>query len=419
MNLPLDGDARAVSSIYQPLKEAADTIAYCMSLLAGGIAPWSATVQYAGGAIVSRAIGSSPPFVLRTYRAYWGPTPPTLGAAPESTPYYWERIAFSDSQLPGNPLFGRGTGGTGAWGSNFNYDSPIEYSSLTIATGVTVKQRAILQVSGTLTLSGTAKLERDGLASSLSQEEDSGTFVRVGQLRAGTRGGFNDGSPTVNTPPVSFPNPSTYANRYGVVACGSKGGQGGDGTSAGHIGSQVGGNIYPSSWTPTAEGFLTAPPGFWVGSMKIDATNLLGFWGCHPLAGGMGGGAGSYLIGGGAGGSGAGVVWIAAKHLVVGSSGIHFSAKGSAGADVASGSSSPGGGGSGGLIVILYETADLPAGSSTDNLYNFTNDGNGVKLCALCDTSGGAAGTGGSHTDYPSTAGDPGKVILIQVPGRT
>ena len=351
LNLPADSDDLAVSSVYQSFKECADYIAFLMQ-----------------GAGQDHLFGT--------------------GADGDAT------IATS----PANPI-----------------TTPFQYNNLTLSTGVTCVPRAPIQVRGTLTLEGTAIFNADGVAGSAGGAGTDNGWNSVGYLRGGTAGGIPSSGATAY--PVVAYQPfsllfldSDKATLPGVVP----GGNGGDGADDGALTYQLGATWSPVGWTPTASGILSSPPGFWSGPVDNNvATPTSRFVGVHAIAGGMGGGAGHATLdpgdtpvtqGGHYGGAGGGVIWIAARHIVLTntSPGLHFSAKGGAGQSGGTNwPNGPGGGGGGGNIVILYKTFQVGGGSQ------YLNDS--------CSVAGGAAGSGG-HLSHAAQAGSAGNLILIKLP---
>lgn len=284
-----------------------------------------------------------------------------------------------------HPIFGNATSGYPT--HDVDYDTsgtisaPVEWNDMTVEEGVVLQIGAPIQVRGTLTLNDGAALVCDG---PLSGYYDTGTASPL-WLRTGTKGGMYAGAT-----PVAFGYAPTDID---VVAPGGNGGNGGQGTGgAGQTGATWG---TAAAWTPTESGILMAPPGFWAGPIDCPSTSPTArVCRLHALAGGMGGGAGGAGTGsdGGDGGHGAGVIWLAARKVVVNGTPI-FSANGSAGyaADnIQEGGGS--GGGGGGVIVLIYETL---TGASF--------------LSTFASVTGGAIGSG---TGTP-TAGSAGKVIEI------
>jgi len=350
--LPTDGDPNAASTFLQSLKECADYIAFLMR-----------------GAGQDHLFGT--------------------GADGDAT------IATS----PMNPI-----------------TTPFQYNNLTLSTGVTCDPRAPIQVRGTLTLEGTAMFNANGVSGDAGGAGTDNGWNSRGYLRGGTSGGVPGSGSTGN--PVAAYQPfstlfldSDQATLPGVVP----GGNGGDGADDGAAAYQLGATWSPVGWTPTAAGILSSPPGFWAGPVDNNVmTPTSRFVGLHAIAGGMGGGAGHATLdpgdtpgtqGGHYGGAGGGVIWIAARHIVIAnnvSTGLHFSAQGGAGQSGGTNwPNGPGGGGGGGNIVIVYRTFTVGSGS--------------VYLNDSCSAAGGAAGSGG-HSSHAAQAGSAGNLILIQLP---
>jgi hypothetical protein len=284
-----------------------------------------------------------------------------------------------------HPIFGNAVNGDGAHDVDYTMSTtistPLELNNMTVEEGVVLQMGAPIQVRGTLTLNDGAALICDG---PLSGYYDTGTASPL-WLRTGTKGGMYAGAT-----PVAFGYAPTDID---VVAPGGNGGNGGTGTGgAGQAGATW---ATVAGWTPTASGILMAPPGFWAGPVDCPASSPTArVCRLHALAGGMGGGAGGAGTGsdGGDGGHGAGVVWIAARNVVVNGTPI-VTAMGSDGYDASNIQEGGGsGGGGGGVIVLIYESI-----TGAGDLTTFTS------------VAGGAVGAG---TGTP-TAGSAGKVIEI------
>jgi len=288
-----------------------------------------------------------------------------------------------------HPIFGNASSGStysthdAVYAASTTIAEPVEWNNMTVNTGVELQIGAPIQVRGTLTLNDGASIVANA---PLSGSYDTGAASPL-WLRTGTKGGVYGGAA-----PVAF----GYATAdVDIVAPGGNGGSGGAGS--GGAGQTPATWSTVAGWTPTASGILMAPPGFWAGPIDTPVSSPTArVCRLHPLAGGMGGAAGGPGDGGGNGGDGghgAGVIWIAARHVVVSGTPV-ISAQGSQGYNSAVPNAGGGGGGGGGVIILIYETI-----TGASYFSDFAN------------VAGGAAGTGSGVT----TAGSSGKVFEILV----
>lgn len=229
-------------------------------------------------------------------------------------------------------LFGNGVDGDVTIAANTTLTRDMYYRNLTVNTGVVLNAGGYrVFVAGTLTLSGTAKISRDGNNASGTTQ---GAALAAGTVGGGTAGGI----------------PLSTAAGNATNALGGRGGQGGgSGAAAGTITRPVviaGGDASTGN-TPTGGplDMLALTRGVSVTQAATPAWSV--------LQGGTGGGAGNTTAStSGAGGGGAGVVIVCAR-TVAGTGSI--TADGGTGGNGAT--NGHGGGGGGGGVAILISTS--------------------------------------------------------------
>ena len=318
-------------------------------------------------------------------------------------------IAFLMAGVVHDRIFGRGTDGVFA-NSAASILTPKEYSSMTLSSSYTVVPRAPIQVRDTLTVGSGCLFLANGSPGSTAPPNgsDGGTTSAEYWMRGGTSGGYWPTGASATVVPAT-----TMQFTDKTVVSGGNGGAGGYfGDSQANSGCSAGATDY--TWTGAAQAILTAPAGFFAGPLNAGGVSYLP--GIYPIAGGMGGGAGGLAGGGstgdtrinkpGAGGAGGGVIWIAARNLVLQASQLCFSARGGAGGAQTGSGSGNGGGGGGGTIVIICKTC-IDSGGSAISITNLA----GTYYCSV--SPGGSGGAGG---DSPALGGYAGQIIAIQLP---
>jgi hypothetical protein len=246
----------------------------------------------------------------------------------------------------------------------------LKYNNLTVNSGIYLESHAndkvlVLLVKGTLTLNGEIRmLARGGGGGSAPAQGYSGN--------PGGIGGFGGGG-------------------GGSVDSGQNGGGGGGGGQAGTAAAGGGDNHQyrygGSSVGLGGDGHTGAGAGA-AGSCYYDSIlSPLPFSEARRLSGGGGGSGGHYSTGySGAGGAGAGIIWIEANKIVWGGSGTLSAYGGNGGAS--SGVNAGGGGGAGGFIQVVYKEK---TGNSTINVLG-VDKGDGY---STYDGGAGAAGVYG------------------------
>lgn len=243
--------------------------------------------------------------------------------------------------------------GAGLVGSTYTLTRDVYYTDLTVSTGVTIKPAGYrIFGTGTLTLNGTAIIERNGNAGTSTSNSTGGagaTALADGYLKgslAGGRGadsGDSGGTAGGNT-----------TNSIG--SSGSAGGGGGNGASGGGGSGKAGGTATASNVSLIANWHLaTLLDVSSTGStVKFDNSGSGGGGGC----GGVGDGAGG---GGGGGGGPGGIIAIYFRAIVIGASASITANGGNGGnganaASLHAGGGGGGGGGNGGQIILVYNS---------------------------------------------------------------
>jgi len=256
----------------------------------------------------------------------------------------------------------------------------MQYNNLTINTGVylqgnTTDKGLVILVKGTLTLNGQILMNERGGAGGAG-------VVGVNGGRGGSAGAFGAGG---------------GGDGWGVKA----GGGGGGGGVPGLDGSKGGNYLATDQWK--LGGYSKGKGGDGIeGQVGGTGVNYVDnpkspfpYEIARILFGAGGGSGGNGSAGGlsGAGGRGGGVVWIEAKNIVWGGSGL-VSANGGAGSSGATAGRGGGGGGGGGAVQVVYKTK---TGSST------------------LTANGGVGGAAGSGSDKAGGAGAAGITGEFQV----
>lgn len=238
-------------------------------------------------------------------------------------------------------------------GSTYTALRHTHFTNATVSTGVTLNPSGFgMWVNGTLTLTGTAKIDASG-ANAVGQVAGA---VPASGIWRGTAGS-NGGNATTNGSNVSASNV--------VGGAGGAGGISDSGNTPGTV----------TSTAPNAEaGSLRAPPSFESGMLYGNGGVTVPVASC----GGSGGGGGNSTKGGG-GGAGGGWIHIRAR-IISCSASCDIWAKGGNGGngEVSGGFMAGGGGGGGGGVVNLGY--NLSTGAATPS--------------SRVSVAGGAAGTG-------------------------
>jgi len=318
-------------------------------------------------------------------------------------------------------------------GSTYTATRDTYFTNATISTGVTVKPAGYRMFgTGTLTLNGTAKIERNGNAGAngtVGQEGgpggagsggaggNAGAALADGYLKGslagsnGTSGGTGGAStgPVAPTAGGNSSNGTSTSNSLGSNGrAGGAGGAGGAGAVAGGAGGTVG-------TAGTATAYNVAPIDPWSVHWVLDVSSTgstVKYDNSAASTGGTGGGGGAYgggNGGGGGGGGGAGspggIVAIYFRSIVIGAS-ASITANGGAGGNGANGGNANGdgsggggggggAGGNGGQIILVYNT--------------LTNSGTLTASGGAAGTAGtGGSSTGAGNTGVTGTAGTAG-----------
>ncbi len=318
-------------------------------------------------------------------------------------------------------LFGDGSDGDVTISTNTTLSADKKYRNLTINTGVTLTTAGYaIYVLGTLTITGTGKIDNSGGAGGNGGAASSGVAGTAGAAGAAAGGGtFTAGKAGVAGVAGVYNSTGQVngtAGNAGVAAnpslgaSGGAGGAGGDANNPGSVGGAAG-----AAGTATAETVLVKAPAYEVSAnlsasettltKKLTAiassSGLLLSPGASGGSGGSGGESGgnpNFTASGGSGGSGAsgGVVFIAARTIAnAGTISANGGAGGAAGApfqDVGAivGGSGGGGGGGGGAVVLVYETL---SGAGTTTASGGTG---GAKSDGLNGGSNGVVGANGT-----------------------
>jgi hypothetical protein len=255
------------------------------------------------------------------------------------------------------------------------------YNNLTVNTGIALNTGGFrIFVAGTLTLTGTANINRNG---NNGTNGDTGTTGGVA-LAAGSVGGSTVGG----NGGAAGAGGSAGGAPTGGTSVGGGGGRGGNGNAGATVGAN-GGTI----------SVVTAANG----SVNVLRDVARGMSGRHlgnaVLSGGTGGGGGGggstgASRNGGGGGSGGGVVIIAAN--IITGTGTITANGGTGGTGSNSGSTNGGGGGGGGGGTVLLVNNQMTNGFTIAQL--FVDGG-----------AGGTASTGGAA----GTAGTAGTIVLL------
>jgi len=278
-------------------------------------------------------------------------------------------------------IFGDGSDGDATISSNTNLTRDMYYNNLTI-TGSSIWLNPAgfrIFVKGILTIAATCRIQRDGNNggnASTFTGGTGGTALAAGSLVGGIAGvaGGNGGiggnssggaAGIAGTAGNAAAKSIGGAARAGVTGgAGGSGwlGAGGSGGAAGALGAQTG-TVYNTMKCLATTYFMS----------DTQSSTLTNFTG-SPGTGGSGGGGGGTSSapgvggnGGGGGGSGScgGVIWIAAKSIVLNGDITAYGGtggNGANGANAASGDSGGGGGGgggcggTGGVVVVIYNS---------------------------------------------------------------
>lgn len=285
-------------------------------------------------------------------------------------------------------------------GTTYTADRDVYYTDMTVSTGVTVKPAGYrIFGTGTLTLEGTAVIQRNGNAGSAPTDAggaSGGAALADGYLKgsvAGANGGTGNGPPD--------PGFAGTATSNSIGSSGAAGGAGGAGTlNAGGAGGAAG--------TATASNVRLIANWHLATLLDIGSTGAtVKFDNSAGSGGGGGAGQGTGPVNGrggaGAGSSGA-ILAIYFRVIVIGAS-ASITANGGAGGNGGdgqnngSGGSGGGGGGNGGQVILVYNT--------------LTNSGS-ITAAGGAGGTGGAANSGGS-AGTAGTAGTAGNVRQFQI----
>lgn len=264
----------------------------------------------------------------------------------------------------GRAVYGDGSDGDVTISGNTTLTRSMYYNNLTINSGVTLFPVGFaIYVKGTLTVNGTISTKgNDGVGSTIgAQIWTNASSCYAPGLQGGSPGSAANGS----------------ACPYGQS--GFAGGMGGlGGNSPGYTGGGAGSTGLP---------FMGAHAGIGVlGGVLLAASTVIG------AGGGLGGGGGAGTNGyGGGGGGGGGPLFIAARNVVVGATGV-ITSRGGNGGNAPGTNAGGGGGGGGGPLMGCYDT--------------MTNAGT--------ITSAGGAGGSGVGTGSVGGTGGSGTFAFIQ-----
>jgi len=298
------------------------------------------------------------------------------------------------------------------------------YNDLTINAGKILNTAGYrIFVKGTLTINGTISRNGNNGGSgsagannggNVSNQGTAGAALSDGSVKgavAGAAGGSGQGYGGTGE---AVSNGSDVAKSIGSGGiAGTKGGAGGDGAMTGDIGGTAGsktGTVYNTINNIMAAYFLYD---FFPAGDNLKSSSGSGgsggggcsFNGCPGICGQGGGGAGS--------GSPGGIVWIAARIIVISATGV-ISANGGNGGNGGTGGTDDtgsygggggagGSGGSGGVIILCY--------------VSLTNSGSIAASGGTAGT-GGAGGTGTTHAGYTGANGNTGatgQIIYFQI----
>lgn len=215
-------------------------------------------------------------------------------------------------------------------------------------------------VNGTLTVNGTLHLNGDDGSPGVAGIGGAGGLMNGEEINPGDGGAFQQGGDGGDgeVPEVSPPADGDYPLADGQYSGGGLGGDGGDG---GGPGGGSGATTFNYQFQRLRSLFLN------IHTMNPSLNSCVVGGGSGGRGGGGGGAAGGDAIGGGGGGGGAagGLVWIAARNVIIGENG-EISANGGVGGDGAdgddgvsgddAGGGGAGGGGGGGVVYLIHNT---------------------------------------------------------------
>lgn len=285
--------------------------------------------------------------------------------------------------------FGDSSDGDVTISTNSTISRDMYYDNLTVNTGVVLNPSGYrIFVSGTLTISGTGKIARDGNNGGNGSSGVGGTggaALSAGTINGSLAGGAGGAGASAGTDAVDI------TNSIGSLTDAGDGGTSNAGGIAGGQGA-----------SSTVANPIIITPKFPIQLNAIDVFNTTGLF---TSSGSGGGGASSVnnggTRGGGGGGSAGGIVAVFARVVVLAAT-DSISAKGGNGGNGASsglGDGAGGGGGNGGVIILVYSSIS------------------GTSLVASSACAGGTkglkGGTNGSPTD--GTDGATGIIYTYQI----
>jgi hypothetical protein len=295
-----------------------------------------------------------------------------------ATDYNEQRTAFSDIRdrlVNCNDWFGDGSDGDVTIAVDTTLTRNMYYDDLTVDTGITLNPGGFqVFVKGTLTLSGTGKIARNGNAGAAA------TAIGPGNGGAALSGGLFTSTTAGGSGGTSNGNASNAV----LTSCwrgATAGGNGGAGWRSG-VGAVSGGTAGNTTARPATDGDVRSLP-FALSVRSFNYANEF-----RPGSSGAGGGGGvdvGTAYGGGGGGSG-GVLVVAAKEITgTGTLEANGGAGGAGHVITNNYGGGGGGGGAGGIAVVVYRY-----GSPT-----VTANGGGGGAAANLGTGAATAGASG------------------------
>lgn len=353
--------------------------------------------------------------------------PGTSGNVLQSNGTTWSSAAITTGQA----AFGDGSDGTVTLNSSTTLTSDKYYENLTVATSVVLSSGGYhIFVRDTLTINGTVHANGgDGSSGATSTNSTGGSAGTAGTAISGYyrclagKNGTNGGSGQIGAGNASSAASGGTAEVRGVTSTDSIiGAVGGDGGDASGLGGSGGAAGAAASTTLASTTIRNADFLLLYQDVANATTSRLGTISSNGGSSGGGGGGGNGVSGNGGGGGGGGgsgangcVLYIAAKTIIVGSSGV-IQANGGAGGvggggaggqanNTAGGGGGGGGnGGNGGVVGLVYS-------SLTNNGTIQANGGSG----GSGGVGGGANGSAGASSNGASgSTGRNGVVIQIR-----
>lgn len=274
--------------------------------------------------------------------------------------------------------------------SIYTLTKDVYFTDLTISTGVTIRPNGYkIYCTGTLTMNGTAKIERNGNAGGNGGNGGIGVTGTGGTAGAALAAGSLIGSEAGAAGQVSLQTGGAANNGIpGNPGNNVSNSLGGNGVSGGASNGGSGGSSGGSGGTATAANIKLMPG--WSLQYLLDITSTgatVKYTNSAGAGGGASGGAqavaGANGGGGGGGGSAGGIIAIFAKIIIIGASAsiTAIGGVGGNGGSGANGTGGGGGGGNGGIVIMAY--------------YSLTNSGT-ITLTGGNGGTGGTAGTNGT-----------------------